>query len=142
MRIAIAFFAALIGTTAVADDAVHLKCTGTRFVSGFNNNTPWAVSAISLVVSSDFVRGSDGIGGRIISKDDQSIAFKMDSVELITNDNWRTSTKFDVCIYGSIDRVTGKARVEQTYGKCNPPQEPVKLYSLHNLICTVVKRLF
>jgi hypothetical protein len=131
----------LIGTTAVADDAVHLKCTGTQFVSGFNNDIPWPAT-ISLVVSSDFVQGSDGIGGRIIHTDDQSIAFKMDSVELFNNDSWRTSTKFDVCIYGSIDRVTGKARVEKTYGKCNPPQEGDKLYSYHNLICTVVKRLF
>ena|SRR5215831_9530267 len=109
MRIAIAFFAALIGTTAVADDAVHLNCTGTHFISGFNNNVPWPTT-ISLVVHPDFVQGGEGIGGRIIKSDDQSIAFMGESYVANTNDNWRTSTKFDVCIYGSIDRVTGKAR--------------------------------
>jgi hypothetical protein len=145
MRIAIAFSAALIGTTAVADDAVHLRCTGTQFASGFNNNIPWPAT-VSLVVYSDFVQGSDGIGGRIIKSDDQSIDFMAESYVVHTNDNWKTSTKFDVCIYGSINRVTGKAGVMRTYGKCDPvngpPREPLQLNSSYDLICTVVKRLF
>jgi hypothetical protein len=141
MRIAIAFSAALIGTTAVADDAVHPKCAGTQFVSGFNNNVPWPVT-ISVVVGPDWVTGD--VGGKIIHSDDQSIAFMVDRQEVTrksANDNWTT---FDVCSYGSIDRVKGKARVQRTNGKCNQRLGPaVTLDSLYDLVCTVVKqRLF
>ena len=116
MRIAIAFSAALIGSAALADDAVHLKCTGTLFVSGFNDNIPWPVT-VSIVVKPDFVYGD--VGGKIIGSDDQSITFMGDTFAVHTNDNWTTSTKFDVCSYGSIHRVTGKADVTKTYGKCD-----------------------
>ena len=90
----------------------------------------------------DFVQGDGGIGGRIVKSDDQSIGFMGESYVERTNDNWKTSTKSDVCIFGHINRVTGKASVTATYGKCDPPNFNGPINSIYDLTCTVVKQLF
>jgi hypothetical protein len=138
MRITIAISAALIASTAVAEDAVHLRCTGTEVVSGVNNNVPYSVE-FSIVVKPGFVDGD--VVGEIIRSDDQSVTFMSD---MSVSDSWRAPKGFDVCSYGTIDRVTGKVRVEKTYGTCNQRREPsVRLYSVDDLVCKVVKqRLF
>jgi hypothetical protein len=145
MRKVIALSAVLIGSAALAADAIHLTCTGTQLQSGFNNNVSYPAT-VSLVVGPDFVEGSDGIGGQIVQADERRIVFMTNSYIAGTNDNWKTSTRRDVCIYGSIDRVTGKTGVTSTYGKCSgisgPPQGALEFASSYDLLCRVVNRLF
>src|SRR5262245_61793449 len=134
MRIAIALpAAALIGSTAVADDTVHLKCTGTQFWAGYN-----MPATVSLVVHPEYVEGGH-IGGKIIKSDDQGIGFMMNSSTQTTKDNWRTSTTSDTCVFGRIDRATGKASVTITYGKCDQVVGPPfsgPIATSYDLICT------
>jgi hypothetical protein len=145
MRIAIALSVFLIGSTAVAADAIHLNCTGMQFHAGFNNNASYPAT-ISLVIGPDFVQGSDGIGGQIVQADERGIVFMTNSYIAETSDGGKTSTRRDVCIYGSIDRTTGKAGVSSTYGKCNgttaPSQGPFELASYYDVLCAAAKRLF
>ena len=143
MRIAIALSVFLIGSTAVAADAIHLTCTGTQFHAGFSS-APYPAT-ISLVIGPDFVQGPDGLGGQIVQADERVIAFMTNSFEVNTSDGWQTSTRRDVCVYGSIDRTTGKAGISRIYGKCNgtslPPQQPLELASVYDVVCSAVKRL-
>ena len=141
MQIAIALFAVLIASTAVAADDVHLSCSGTQSWSGYTSP-----ATVSLTVHEDFVEASAPIGGRIIQADDRRIVFMATSFVDSTNDNWKTSTRSDTCIWGSIDRIIGKAIVMITYGQCKPgnepPQKPFTIASYYDLVCRVANRLF
>ena len=134
MRILMALSAVFIGSNAVAADAIHLNCTGTVYRPGFNNNVPYSTT-VSVVIHPDFVEGSDGLGGQIVQMNERNVVFMGQTYVASTSDNWKTSAKRDVCIYGTIDRTNGKTGISSTYGNCKrgntqPPQGPRNRFGL------------
>jgi hypothetical protein len=116
---------------------VYLVCTGTMWVVGYH-----PVPYTETITITDYSVNGKTVGGDIWKRDEKTISFRTAPVVEQTNDAWKSSQRSDICVTGSIDRLTGEMNVGTWYGKCpalggqlQPPAGLQLLQSL-NLKCT------